>query len=372
MTTPTTPTAADSSTSAGDTLSVQFLAQGEQRAQDVASWLADFIAGARQTLDIAVYDMRLSAPLQAILAAALSERANAGVAIRIAYDADKPTQPNLTRGQDPAPPGTGAFVQSLGYPARRIGGMKLMHHKYLVRDDATPDARIWTGSTNITDDAWNLEENNILQLASPTLAQAYARDFQELWETGDLGESGADDGTTATLTYAGQPCGVRLMFSPGCGEQIDELVAQSIAQAQRRIRICSMLLNSGTLIGALRDVLREGRVPVDGVYDHTQMLGVFEQWQEVPHNHWKIPAVQQIIQQTHLVGKNSTPYSPTSKHDFMHIKTLVIDDLVITGSYNFSRSAELNAENILFIESPALAQRYSQYIDHLKAKYGGG
>jgi phosphatidylserine/phosphatidylglycerophosphate/cardiolipin synthase-like enzyme len=47
----------------------------------------------------------------------------------------------------------------------------------------------------------------------------------------------------------------------------------------------------------------------------------------------------------------------------------VIDDTVITGSYNFSRSAQFNAENILFIESASLAETYSSYIDHLKQKY---
>jgi phosphatidylserine/phosphatidylglycerophosphate/cardiolipin synthase-like enzyme len=53
----------------------------------------------------------------------------------------------------------------------------------------------------------------------------------------------------------------------------------------------------------------------------------------------------------------------------MHNKVLVIDDTVITGSYNFSRSAEFNAENILFLESPPLAETYSHYIDHLIEKY---
>jgi phosphatidylserine/phosphatidylglycerophosphate/cardiolipin synthase-like enzyme len=48
----------------------------------------------------------------------------------------------------------------------------------------------------------------------------------------------------------------------------------------------------------------------------------------------------------------------------------VIDDTVVTGSYNFSRSAQFNAENILFIESAALAAQYSDYIDHLLVKYG--
>ena len=48
---------------------------------------------------------------------------------------------------------------------------------------------------------------------------------------------------------------------------------------------------------------------------------------------------------------------------------LIIDDTVITGSYNFSRSAEFNAENILFIESAPLAENYSAYIDRLIRKY---
>ena len=102
------------------------------------------------------------------------------------------------------------------------------------------------------------------------------------------------------------------------------------------------------------------------------MSEVYRQWQDVPSNRWKIAALQGIIAQAHLVGKDSTPYSPSSHHDFMHNKILVIDDTVITGSYNFSRSAEFNAENILIIESAALADCYSNYIDHLIQKYGAG
>lgn len=42
---------------------------------------------------------------------------------------------------------------------------------------------------------------------------------------------------------------------------------------------------------------------------------------------------------------------------------------MITGSLNFSRSAQFKAENILFLESAALTERYSVYIDHLLQKY---
>jgi phosphatidylserine/phosphatidylglycerophosphate/cardiolipin synthase-like enzyme len=355
----------------GDTGEMQLalLAEGEQAGDEVAAWLCRFLGAAQHTLDIAIYDFRLSEALAARVAQALRERATAGVAIRIAYDAGKPEPPNLQGGMDPAPPGTHAFVESLGYPSRAITGMKLMHNKYVVRDAGQPGAAVWTGSTNFTDDAWTLEENTIVQLPSMELAAAYAHDFNDLWSAGDIGDSGNFDGQAVRVVYQGELARVEVLFSPGRGPAIDYEVAHYVARAQRRVRVCSMLLNSGALIAALSDVLRLGRVPVDGIYDATQMAEVFTQWQEVPHNHWKIGAIQDIVRRAPLVGKRSTPYSPTSRHDFMHNKTLVVDDLVITGSYNFSHSAELNGENLLLIQSAAVAETFSRYINHLIAKY---
>jgi phosphatidylserine/phosphatidylglycerophosphate/cardiolipin synthase-like enzyme len=102
------------------------------------------------------------------------------------------------------------------------------------------------------------------------------------------------------------------------------------------------------------------------------MAQVYVQWQEVPQNRWKIGALKDIIARAGLIGKSSTPYTALGRHDYMHNKILVIDNTVITGSYNFSRSAQFNAENILFIESAPLADTYSAYIDHLKSKYAAG
>jgi phosphatidylserine/phosphatidylglycerophosphate/cardiolipin synthase-like enzyme len=311
--------------------------------------------------------MRFREPLRAQLLGALRERAEARVQIRICYDGDKPVKPNVAAGQDPAPAGTSAFVQSLGYPWRRIAGMKLMHSKFIVRDRQT----VWTGSTNMTDDAFSLMENNVVVIDSAQLAAYYADDFEQLWEKESFENTGKIQTQPVPITFSDQPGTVRVLFSPGCGLEIDAEIARRVRAAQRRVRICSLLINSGTLIGELLNLLQAGRVKVDGVYDRTQMSEVYTQWQEVPSNHWKIPALQEIVARAHLVGKNSTPYSPTSRHDFMHDKVLVIDDTVITGSYNFSRSAQFNAENILFIESAPLAETYSRYIDHLQSKYAG-
>jgi phosphatidylserine/phosphatidylglycerophosphate/cardiolipin synthase-like enzyme len=348
-----------------DTLSVFFLAQGEQSAASVMERLTTFIRGATHTLDFAVYDMRLSDPLKAALSAALRERAAAGVQIRFCYDSDKPLQPNVAAGQDPAPAGTGAFVQSLGYPWRRIAGVKLMHSKFIVRDAQS----VWTGSTNLTDDAFTLMENNVVEIDSAPLVNYYALDFEQIWEKENFDNTGEIQTVPVSLAFSSQPAEARVMFSPGCGLAIDSEIAGRVRAAKRRVRICSLLINSGTLISELSNLLQRRDVKVDGIYDRTQMEDVYKQWQEVPSNRWKIPALKEIILRANLVGKNSTPYTPTGIHDFMHNKVLVIDDTVITGSYNFSRSAQFNAENILFIESASLAEVYSAYIDHLIQKY---
>ncbi len=348
-----------------DSLSVFFLAQDEQVAEEVMRRLTAFLSAAHTSLDFALYDLRLSDPLKKQLLDALQERAAAGVQIRICYDGDKPFVPNIAAGQDPAPPGTGAMVHSLGFPYRPIGGMKLMHDKFIIRDRSA----VWTGSLNMTDQAFTLMENNVIQIESSSLAASYLEDFEELWEKQNFEDTGGIATVAVPLTFSGKPASARVMFSPGCGLEIDAEVAKRVRAAQVRVRICSLLINSGNLINALIDLLDAGKVVVTGIYDRTQMADVFRQWKSVPSNHWKIPALEDVIARARLVGKDSTPYTPTGRHDFMHNKILVIDDTVITGSYNFSRSAQYNAENILFIESAALAETYSAYIDRLIGKY---
>ena len=210
-------------TGASATLSAFFLAEGEQTADAVMGRLTAFLRGAQESLDFAIYDMRFSDALKSQLTAALRERAAAGVRIRICYDGDKPLAPDLAAGQDPAPPGTGALVQSLGFPWRRIAGMKLMHHKFIVRDAAS----VWTGSLNMTDDAFTLMENNVVQIDSPLLAASYAEDFEELWEKKNFENTGDIKTASLALVFSGAPASVRVMFSPGTGLAIDEEIGRA-------------------------------------------------------------------------------------------------------------------------------------------------
>jgi phosphatidylserine/phosphatidylglycerophosphate/cardiolipin synthase-like enzyme len=351
---------------------VIFLEQKGQSPADIAAALAEFLAAARTSLHLAIYDCRLSDPLAAPVLQALRERAAAGVEVRIVYDAGKRGVSFPQAGADPAPPGTADFMKKIGggVQTKAITGgdprlPKLMHHKYVIRDGKTPTAALWTGSTNFTDDSWTLQENNIIRVESPELCAYYETDFEELWSRGDIATTGTND--TGTVQAGGSP--VSVAFAPGEGRAIDHDVAHRISGARRRLKICSMLLTSGGILGAIGDLLHRGRLAeYGGLYDRTQMESVFAQWQGTPAE-WKIPLFGQVAQG--LAGKRSTPYTPGSPHDFMHNKVVVADDTVITGSYNLSHSATENAENVLILHDPALAEHYNDYIDSLVKRYHG-
>ena len=53
----------------------------------------------------------------------------------------------------------------------------------------------------------------------------------------------------------------------------------------------------------------------------------------------------------------------------MHAKLTVADDVVFLGSYNLSRSGERNAENVLELDDPQLADQLAAYVDAVRARY---
>jgi phosphatidylserine/phosphatidylglycerophosphate/cardiolipin synthase-like enzyme len=353
-------------------IAVTFLEQDRQKPEQIAALLAEFLSAARTSLHIAIYDLRLSDAVGAPVVEALRQRAAAGVEVRIAYDAGKPKCDFCAAGIDPAPPGTADFVRRLGdgVQGKPITGgdphmPKLMHHKYVVRDGRTPGGAVWTGSANWTDDSWTMQENNLLRINSPELCAYYEADFAELWQRGDIATTGIHD--TGTVRVGAVP--VHVAFAPGQGRAIEHDAATRISAARRRLKVGSMLVTSGAILGALSDVLQRGRLAeYGGVYDRTQMESVFRQWHGGPAE-WKVAVFERVA--APLAGKHSTPYTPSGRHDFMHNKVLVCDDAVITGSYNLSHSAEDNAENLLIIEDRDLADQYSARIDGLAKRYGG-
>src|ERR1700733_14366010 len=175
-----------------------FTATPERTAQiaGVAKLIADFIAGARKSLDIAIYDFRLGDDAAATVSAALRKCASNNVAIRIIYDATTEPQANGSPEMPPAhleadkkAPGTETFVHAFADIAqiKPVTGYRvLMHSKYLIRDSASDAAAVFLGSANYTNDSWSLQENNLLQLRSRPLAALFSENFSALFASGRI------------------------------------------------------------------------------------------------------------------------------------------------------------------------------------------
>jgi phosphatidylserine/phosphatidylglycerophosphate/cardiolipin synthase-like enzyme len=337
---------------------VRTLTDGGQTALDVAHGVGAFLSEARRSLDLALYDLRLDGPEARPVAEALDAARAAGVAVRILYNVDHP-------GPIPVPPPPEAvpdLIEALPFETKAIPGIPdLMHHKYAVRDAAA----VLTGSANWTEDSWSRQENVLAAVRSPHVASAYMQDFQQLWQSGQVAVSGNVEPEPVEIGGAT----VRAWFTPGRGTSLAHRIANRIDRARRRVRICSPVITSGPILGTLAQVASEGRIDVAGAVDSTQVAQVIDQWRANGNSAWKIPLLRAVLERAEFTGKRSTPWRPDSTHDFMHAKVTVADDTVFLGSFNLSRSGELNAENVLEIRDGALADRLAAFVDAVRSRY---
>jgi phosphatidylserine/phosphatidylglycerophosphate/cardiolipin synthase-like enzyme len=331
---------------------------GGQTALAVAERIAGFVRAAQHSLDFAQYDFHLAPQTAAVVGGAIEDGARRGVAIRFLYNVDH-------RNPIPVPPPPepdAKLIASLGVPAKAIAGVPdLMHHKYVVRDAEA----VWTGSMNWTEDSFSRQENVVVTASSLELAARFTANFDELWQRGSVETSGFVDTTPV-------PVGsheVRTWFTPGHGEGLSHRIAKAIAKTRRRVRICSPVITTAPVLGSLAQVISEGRVDVAGCVDRPQIGGVIHQWGVNGNASWKLPLLERVLAAP-FSAKPSTPWEPGgSLHDFMHAKLTVADDTVFTGSFNLSRSGELNAENVLEVTDPELAERLAGYVDDVRGRY---
>ena len=333
---------------------VRTLTDGGQPAEQTAHALAEFFAAAKQTLEIAVYDFQLPPDLNAIVCGALTDAQKRRVAVRLAYNLDHAKSVPVP----PPPEANPEAIEAQPFPTAAIPGVPdLMHHKYIVRDAAS----VWTGSTNWTADSWTREENVILTVDSPAIAARYREDFEQLWTTREVNKSGKVDTSPVN--------GMRAWFCPGRGEKLAHRIAKAIGSARRRVRIASPVISSAPILGTLAEAASDGKVDLAGVVDATQIAEVLEQWHENGNAEWKAPLLRTALTRAPFSGKVTTPYAPGSVHDYMHAKVTVADDTVFVGSFNLSHSGELNAENVLELTDPQVAERLAAFVDEVRGRY---
>ena len=336
---------------------VRTLTDGGQQPLEIAQAIADWLGEARRSLELAQYDFHLAPDTAAVVSAAIREASARGVAVRVVYNVDH-------RNPIPVPPPPEPDVQlieSLGVPSKGVGGVPdLMHHKFVVRDRQA----VWTGSMNWTDDSWSRQENIILTVESPELAESFVEDFDQLWAKDIVEETGF----VAPKRLHVDDLLVRPWFTPGYGEDLSARIARQIARAKRQVRICSPVITAAPVLATLAQLVSEGELDIAGCLDAPQIEGVVYQWRENGNVAWKLPLLERVVA-GNFTGKPSTPYGAGTVHDFMHAKIVVADDVVFAGSFNLSRSGEQNAENVLEIHDPLLAGHLSAYVDAVRRLY---
>jgi phosphatidylserine/phosphatidylglycerophosphate/cardiolipin synthase-like enzyme len=338
-------------------ISIRTLTDGGQRPAEIAREVAAFLNAAERSLDLAQYDFHLEAETAAVVCGALRAARARGVAVRILYNVDHARPIPVP----PPPEPDVQLISSLGVPAKAIAGVPdLMHHKYVVRDGSA----VLTGSMNWTDDSWSRQENVVVTVASPEIAEAFTLDFEELWAKGDVEQSGFVEPRPVEV----DGIKVRPWFTPGFADALTHRIAKKIGHA-RKVRICSPVITSAPVLGTLAQRIADGTGDVAGCVDATQVDEVIRQWEAEGAVSWKLPLLQQVMAGP-FSGKRSEPWLPTgSLHNFMHAKVVVADDVVFAGSFNLSHSGEKNAENVLELKDPQLAEQLSAYVDEVRGRY---
>lgn len=319
--------------------------------------LITLMGQAQTRLDVAAFEFR-----DLEIARALLDAARRGVAVRLYSDRDyqretrayivgaaqgqRGNEPKLTRQE------VQAQIQSIDQRCERVVTLQVcydsrtafMHHKFVI-----PDALgVWTGSTNLTWNAFARNNENSLWLPSADLANAYRAEFEALW-------GGLETGRGQPARFAFPDLNGTVYFSPEGGRDGRQAILNRLRAVRREVWIAAFVLTDDEIVRLLGEAGRRG-VKVRAVLETRNLAASKDQ-------EMKNAGVE--------VRRDANPYT-------LHDKVMVLDrEWVITGSYNFSNNAfRDNNENLLIFQSqpfeyqqrqgpggPSLAERYAREVE---------
>lgn len=284
------------------------------RSGGVDEIVAASIDGAQKTLDVVTFEFDSQR-----LAAALIAAHNRGVRVRFVMDGENTDTDAYRR------------IEFAGIPTVTDSRNAFTHSKFIVIDGQ----RVWTGSWNLKDSDTYRNDNNLILIESPELAENYTREFEEMFVHKRFG--GRKTATTPHPQITIQGVLIENYFSPR--DQVATHLIQSIRGAQRSIRFLAFSFTSDSIAQAMLDRARAG-VSVAGVF-------------ETRGGDTSASEYGRMKRAGLDVRLDGNPFT-------MHHKVIIIDEsLVITGSYNFSAQADdSNDENVLIIHSPEVAALY--------------
>ncbi|MBC8335298.1 MAG: phospholipase [Anaerolineales bacterium] len=277
--------------------------------------LAAAIDDARLSVDLAVYSFSLWSIRDALI-----DAHHRGVQVRIVMESDN-------RDRDVPQDLIEAGIPIIG--DRREG---LMHDKFVIIDRS----ELWVGSMNFTIGGGYEDNNNLLRIHSVKLAENYQKEFDEMYVDDHFGPDTVSDTPNPSIKVEGTT--IETYFSPDDG--VADVIIDLLDEAEESIYFMAFSFTSDDISDAIQR-RAQGGVIVAGVFDESQTRsnqgGEYDSLLQAGLN----------VRQDNIDG-------------LMHHKVFIIDQrIVITGSYNFSRSAEeRNDENILVIHNIAIAREF--------------
>ena len=278
------------------------------------AYLAASISSAHHSVEIAAYDLDLWSVRDALI-----DARRAGALVRVVVERSNFESPEIQ-----------ALIRA-GIEVVPDEREPLMHHKFVVVDRW----EVWTGSMNFTLNGAYRNDNNLLHLQSRELAQNYAREFEEMFVDNRFGGLSKQDTPFPVLNVGAVR--INVYFSPEDGAL--EAILQAVREADEQVLVLAYTLTADELTELLIEKSRQGidvRVVIEG--DQINSTG---------------NDFARLVEAGVDARMDRNPYN-------MHHKVILIDgETVISGSYNFTRSAEeRNDENLIIIHDPDLGTEY--------------
>lgn len=278
--------------------------------------LVNDIDNVQRTLDIAAFEFNNEVITEAVINAR-----NRGVQVRVVTDNE--------HGLDDFD-STLLQLEIADIPIVADDRSALMHNKFMIMDGIT----VWTGSWNYTMNGTYRNNNNALVLRSRRAVETYQRQFNVMFNDGLFGPNKPAN-TSASFTQNGRP--IRVLFAPE--DNVIDAIIDEVQRAQHSIHFMVFSFTRDDL-GAAMLAKHQAGVTVKGVFETT---GSETEFSEMP----------MLLCAGADVWRDGNP-------GILHHKAIIIDDqVVITGSFNFSDNAtESNDENLIIIQDPDLASEY--------------
>lgn len=285
--------------------------------------LIQFIDAAQVSIHIASFEFNLPRVADALIAAKAR-----GVDVRWVTDDENGLEidANPNRGQFTRLMAGGVEVKD------DAGRTALMHNKFWIFDKQI----LWTGSTNITVNGIYKQNNNVILFRSPEIAAIYEREWEELWNA-QLGPRAPSTRNNQWAIIDGTP--IQVLFSAE-DDAVDNLIAL-VNDAQTSVRFLAFSFTDYPLAQAM---IARAQAGVD-------VQGVFETF-----------GSNSSRSELKTLWCAGLPVRQDGNSSFLHDKIIIIDDsIVVTGSLNFSSSAdEENEENVVILDNAEIAALYLQ------------